>query len=205
MPGCCILLLVGIASSVRIPERSVAMKMRYLVAVVLALMLTLAMGGQGAALAAPLPPPCGPSATPFDLAGAFPATIPILGSPLLQATLDGITGTFSGHVVFEPLAAPPPALSDGCKEDSQFTLEGFTGSLTATGPLALELFGSSPVTVLLTTQSTNAKLQVHFGTEPNNPQLTFRSDVPVLFLVPPGQFVPVRLVQILGLQIITMK
>lgn len=181
------------------------MKMRYLVTFVLALMLTFAMPGQGVALAAPLPPPCGPSATPFHLAGTFPATIPILGSPLLQAAVDGITGTFRGHVVFEPLAAPPPALSDGCKEDSQFTLEGFTGSVTATGPLALELFGSSSATVLLTTQSTNAKLQVHFGTEPNNPQLTFRSDVPVLFLVPPGQFVPVRLVQILGLQIITIK
>lgn len=179
------------------------MKMRYLVSIVLALVLALA--GQGAALAAPLPPPCGPSATPFDLSGAFPATIPILGSPLLQATLDGITGTFQGHVVFEPLAAPPPALSDGCKEDSQFTVEGFTGSITAIGPLALALFGSSPATVLLTTQSTNAKLQVHFGENPNNPQLTFRSDVPVLFLVQPGQFVPVRFVQIIGLQIITIK
>lgn len=167
--------------------------------IVTVLVLVLALSAPKGALAAQLPP-CGPSATVSDLSGAFPAEMTILNSPLLQATLVGFTGTFTGHVVFTPLSAPPPAVSDGCKENSRFTAEDFTGVLFASGPVALQLFGGSPFPVLVAEQPTDLSLQVHFGTEPNKPILTFRSTEPVLFL---GQ--PVRFVQIIGLQIVASQ
>src|SRR6266540_399848 len=92
------------------------------------------LSGREAALAA------GPSACQprrFQLSGDFSLTpvLPILsnsGSPV-QATLVGTAGTFQGHVVFQPVAAPPPAISEGCKENSRFTVTGFAGALVANG------------------------------------------------------------------------
>ncbi len=86
----------------------------------------------------------------------------------------GASGTFQAHVVLEPIAAPPPAVSDGCKEDSEFVVSGFTGSVVATGPAV----GPVPL-VLVAVQPISASLQVHFGPEPSRPLFTFRSDTPV--------------------------
>lgn len=161
--------------------------------------------GRGVALAA-TPPQCAPPATPVNLAGILSpiSPLPILNSPgLLQAFVLG-TGTFEAHIVFEPIPAPPPAISDGCKEDSRFTVYNFMGTLFVAGPVAQQLgLPQYPNPILSTIQSTNASLEVHFGPEPNRPMLTLRSDVPVLFF-PPGGLppVPVRLLQIVGLQVI---
>ncbi len=175
------------------------------VAAVLAMTLAFGLPRSGVALAAQAPP-CGPSATQFDVAGSLtPGTpLPILSNPAspLQVALVGIAGTFQGHIVFTPLSAPPPAISDGCQENSRFTVEGFIGSVVVTGPLAGALFGADPHFLLSTTQPTNASLQVHFGPQPSKPVLTFHSDPPVLFFPQAGQpGVPVRFLQIVGLEV----
>ena len=149
---------------------------------VIGLVLMGALLGPATARAAESPL-CSPPATQQTVAGTFPGT---LSFPALHATLVGLTGSYTGHIGFEPIAAPPPALSDGCKENSRFTLTGFTGSLTATLP------GVGTV-VLLTTQPITASLSLHFGTEPNKPILTFRSDRPVLLGT-----TPVQVIQIVG-------
>jgi len=164
--------------------------------------------GRGVAWAA-APPFCQPPATlttipPTTLTGP----LPILGSPLspLQAFVLG-TGTYEAHIVFEPIPAPSPAISDGCKEDSRFTVYNFQGTLFVAGPVATQLYPPPlppcPCPILSTIGPTNVSLQVHFGPEPNRPMLTLRSDVPVLFFPPGGlPSVPVRLLQIVGLQVI---
>jgi hypothetical protein len=167
------------------------------VTALLALALAVAVTGPGTARAAATPPACNPPANVFDVAGTLAPTTPffILSNPSspLRAFLLG-TGTFQGHVVWQPITA---ALSDGCHENSRFTVEGFTGIVFVEGPLATTLFGHSPFPLLVVTQPTTASLQVHFGDEPSKPVLTFRSNRPVLLL---GQ--PVQFVQIVGLEII---
>ena len=163
------------------------------------------LSGRGVALAAP-PPQIASPATQFKLAGdlsQFPFGLPILNSPLLQASVVG-TGTYEAHIVFEPILAPPPAISDGRKEDSRFTVRNFQGRLFVAGPVAAQLgLRQFPNPILATTQATNANLEVHFGPGPNRPMLTLRSDVPVIFFPPGGQPpVLVRVLQIVGLQVI---
>src|SRR6476469_5727565 len=122
----------------------------------------LALGdGPAVALAAPSTP-CAPPATEFALAGTFPAPpLPIFDrAPILQVTLTGQSGAFEGHVVLQPVPAGQ-ALSDGCQENSRFTVTAFTGTLTLTGTLAAQLFGFSPV-VVSADQPTDASIQVHF-------------------------------------------
>src|SRR5262245_9527513 len=65
--------------------------------------------------------------------GNFPGVIPILNHPLLQATVAGTAGAFQAHLVFQPIPVAPPAISDGCQENSRFTVEDFVGSLPLTG------------------------------------------------------------------------
>ena len=104
------------------------MKMRFwLGRALLAGGLALLLSGRGMALAA-APPLCAPPATQGVLAGTLspPSLLPILSSPLLQAFVIGTgTFTFEAHIVMEPIPAPPPAISDGCKEDSRFTVHNF--------------------------------------------------------------------------------
>lgn len=157
------------------------------------------------------PPECAPPVTrsPFDL--TFPATITVLDSPLLKAVIAGTTGTAHGDILFVPKAAPEPAISDGCKENSRFVVTDFLGQLTLTsaaplpfGPITLP--PDTPITVLatFTSQPINARLGVHFGPEPNEPVITFRSDEPVLFL--PGILnQPVRILQIVGAEVIQLQ
>ena len=138
------------------------------------------------------PARCQPAATSTTVQGTFPATLPF---PLLQAAVVGLTGSYEGHVVFQPLAAGPPALAEGCKESSRFTLTNFTGRLIATLPQL------GQVTVLDTgTQPINATLTIHFGTEPNKPILTFRSDRPVTTI-----FGTVQFIQIVGGQVVQAR
>ena len=156
------------------------------------IMLALAMDARGALAA---PPTCEPPASHFELTGAFPGTVPAFTTPALQATLIGTSGTFEGRGVFQPKSAPPPAISEGCKENSQFTVTAFQGTLlvqgAAFGPVALATFPGQP---------TDARLSVHFGPEPNKPVLTFRSKEPVSL-----GGVPVRSVQIVGGEIVFVK
>jgi hypothetical protein len=65
----------------------------------------------------------------------------ILNNPLLAATLTGLSGAFHGHIVFQPIPVPSPSISDGCQENSRFTVEDFTGSLDLTGPAVAQLIG----------------------------------------------------------------
>jgi hypothetical protein len=168
------------------------MRQRRLVgsAVLLVILAPFASGGMAYAAS---PPTCAPPATRSTLAGAFAGSpLTVLNSPLLQVQLLGASGTFRGHVVLEPVPAPPPAVSDGCKEDSTFTVSGFTGTLVASGPAV------GPVPVILTaTQPIDASLHVHFGSEPSRPLLTFHSDTPVQ-----GSFGTVTFVQIVGGQVV---
>lgn len=162
--------------------------------------------------AAATPPECAPPATrsPFDL--TFPATITVLNSPLLQAVIAGTTGTAHGDILFVPKAAPPPAISDGCKENSRFVVTDFLGQLTLTSTVPLP-FGpitlppGVPITVLatFTGQPINARLGVHFGPEPSEPVITFRSDEPVLFLPGTPLEQPVRILQIVGGEVIQFQ
>ena len=160
------------------------------------LLVMLAQFASGGVAHAASPPLCTPPATQSTLAGAFAGfPLTVLNSPLLQVQLLGASGTFRGHVVLEPVPAPPPAVSDGCKEDSNFTLSGFTGTLVATGPAV------GPVPVNLTaTQPIDASLHVHFGPEPSRPLLTFQSDTPVQ-----GSFGTVTFVQIVGGQVVVSR
>ncbi len=148
--------------------------------------------------------------------GTFSATpvLPILNHPLLQATLTGAAGTFQGHIVFQPIPVPPSAISDGCQENSQFTVQGFVGSLTLAGDAVRALtqtaFGvESSLLKLETTQPINASLQLHFGSQSSKPLFTFRSDQPVTVQVLVGStFVPVgsvQFVQIVGGQVIQVR
>jgi hypothetical protein len=149
------------------------------------------------AAVAAVPPDCAPPATPSTLDGAFPAPpLSILNQPALRVTLAGLTGTFHGHIVFQPRTAPPPALSDGCQENSRFTINDFTGMLSVSGPLATQLFGVSPFQALAS-QPIDASLEVHFGVQPSRPLLTFRSKQPVQ-----TSFGPLRFLQIVGGQVI---
>jgi hypothetical protein len=146
-------------------------------------------------MVAETPPTCEPPASHFELAGAFPGTVPAFTTPALQASLIGTSGTFEGRGVFQPKPAPPPAISEGCKENSQFTVTDFQGTLLVQGaafaPVALATFPGQPV---------DARLSVHFGPEPNKPVLTFRSAEPVSL-----GGVPIRSVQIVGGQIVFVK
>jgi len=179
------------------------MKKGRFVAYTFALALVLALVEPETAVAA-TPPTCAPPATQFDVAGTLSPTtpFPILSNPNspLQAALIGI-GTFQGHVVWQPLTA---SLSDGCQENSRFTVEGFVGSVVIMGPLAVTKFGASPFVLLSATQPTNASLQVHFGDQPSKPVLTFQSDQPVTFFGLPAGPVQVQLVQIVGLDIVVI-
>jgi hypothetical protein len=149
-----------------------------------------------AALAA-VPPDCAPPASESTLTGVFPAPpLSILNQPALQVTLTGTSGSFRGHIVFQPQAVPPPGLSDGCQENSRFTISDFTGTLSVSGPLAAQLFGVSPFQAIAT-QPIDASLEVHFGTQPSRPLLTFRSKQPVQ-----TSFGPLRFLQIVGGHII---
>jgi len=158
------------------------------------LIVLMIAAGDGVALAA-TPPACAPPASHFELAGAFPGSVPTFTTPALQATLIGTSGTFEGRGVFQPKSAPPPAISEGCKENSEFTVADFQGTLlvqgSAFGPVALSTFPGQP---------TDARLSVHFGPEPNKPVLTFRSKQPVSV-----GGVPVRSVQIVDGEIISVK
>jgi len=152
-------------------------------------LLFAALLGPVPAAAAPPSVACGPAATTTRLAGTFPATLPF---PQLQATLVGLTGSYTGHVVLQPVAAPPPALAEGCQENSHFVLTGFTGRLIATLPQL------GTVVVLDTgPQPINATLELHLGAESNRPLLTFRSDRPVATI-----FGVVQFVQIVGGQVV---
>jgi hypothetical protein len=165
-----------------------------LVAVATSLIVMAVAAGNGVAFAA-TPPACEPPASRFELTGAFPGSVPAFTTPALQATLVGTSGTFAGRGVFQPKPAPPPAISEGCKENSQFTVTDFQGTLlvqgAAFGPVSLATFPGQPV---------DARLSVHFGSEPNKPVLMFRSDEPVSL-----GGVPVRSVQIVGGQIVFVK
>jgi hypothetical protein len=150
-----------------------------------ALLVVLVLAARNGVAHAATPPACAPPASQTTLSGTFAtSSLPILTSPLLQVQLVGASGTFQGHVVLEPIPAPPPAVSDGCKEDSEFLVSNFTGSLVATGPAV----GPVPL-VLVATQPINARLQVHFGPEPSRPLLTFLSDTPVQGSLGTVQFV----------------
>src|SRR5262245_45896140 len=87
----------------------------------------------GCRIAAPADPAACPP-TQETVSGDFSVipVLPILNHPLLQATLTGTAGTFQGHIVFQPIPVPLSAISDGCQENSQFTVQGFVGSLTLT-------------------------------------------------------------------------
>jgi hypothetical protein len=160
-----------------------------------AVVVMLVLAGNGVAYAA-TPPVCAPPASQTSLSGSFSnSSLTILNSPVLQVQLVGASGTFQGHVILEPIAAPPPTVSDGCKEDSEFVVSGFTGSVVAAGPA----LGPVPL-VLVAIQPINARLQVHFGPELSRPLLTFRSDTPVQ-----GSLGTVRFVQIVGGQIISTR
>ena len=65
-----------------------------------------------------------------------------------------------------------------------------SGAVQLSGPVASQLFGFSPV-VISTVSPTDAIIQVHFGTDPSRPLLTFRSQTPVN-----SPFGPLRLLQI---------
>jgi hypothetical protein len=158
-------------------------------------LLLLMIAASGRVALAATPPTCEPPASHFELAGAFPGTVPAFTTPSLQATLIGTSGTFEGRGIFQPKPAPLPAISEGCKENSQFTVTDFQGTLlvqgSAFGTVALSTFPGQPV---------DARLGVHFGPEPNKPVLTFRSNEPVSL-----GGVPVRSVQIVGGQILFVK
>jgi hypothetical protein len=153
-----------------------------------------------AALAAD-PPLCQPPASISNLGGTFPGAplVALNRPPDLQVAMIGQTGSWEGHVVFQPRPSPPPALSDGCQENSRFTITGFTGTLVMSGTVASDLFGFSPV-IVTATQPTDASLQVHFGTQSSRPLLTFRSKTPVNTI-----FGPVRMLQIVGGQVVHAK
>ena len=160
--------------------------------------------GRGVAWAA-APPLCQPPATPTILAGTLNpfVPLPILTSPLLQVFVVG-TGTFAAHIVMEPIPALPPAISDGCKEDSRFTVNGFMGQLCVLGFTAVQLnLPQCPSPLLSTTQPANISIVVHFGTEPSKPLLTLLSDAPLNYFPQVGQLpVQVRFLQIVRLQVI---
>jgi hypothetical protein len=56
----------------------------------------------------------------------------ILGSPLLRAALIGTGGTDARQVVWAPPPAPP-AISDGCEEDSRFAVSSAAPVASAFG------------------------------------------------------------------------
>jgi len=178
------------------------------------LIASLALGVSPRWATAAAPPECAPPATRSAFDGTFPATIPVLNSPLLQAVVAGTTGTAHGNILFVPKAALPPAISDGCKENSRFVVTDFLGQLTLTnvsgaplpfGPITLPQ--DVPITVLATlpNRPINARLGVHFGLEPNEPVITFRSDELVLFLPGTPLEREVRILQIVGAEVIQLQ
>jgi NAD(P)-dependent dehydrogenase (short-subunit alcohol dehydrogenase family) len=93
--------------------------------------------------------------------------------------LSGVTG--SRRAASRPSTDAGRARSStsrATQENSRFSITDFTGTLTIAGALATQLFGFSPVAVTAS-QPTDASLQVHFGTQPSRPLLTFRSRTPV--------------------------
>lgn len=177
------------------------------------LLLSLALALSGFVLAPAAVPgvalaQCEPPAHRGVRTETFPAVITILDSPLLHVQLVGFGGSGSGRIIWQPIPAPPPAVSDGCKENTRFTVENFQGVMIATnrtgapltvGPITIPA-GAVPVVVLATTEPIDASLLVHFGParEPNKPMVTFRSDKPVLFLPGTPAQTSVRFVHLVG-------
>jgi hypothetical protein len=166
-------------------------------------------------VAAADPSTCPP--TQETVSGSFTTTpvLPILNHPpLLQATLAGSAGTFQGRIIFQPISVPPIVISDGCQENSRFTVQGFVGSLTLTGEAVRSItqaaFGiDSTQLQLQATEPINASLQLHFGTQTSKPLFTFQSDRPVTVQVLVGTtLVPVgtvQFVQIVGGQVVQVR